>query len=112
MFFDICRTRVLVMGFTPGWSCKARCTVPVDMPSASARSNRVTRQLMGIVSEFGSAGSRAEVATSSPLFGLWGWARNRQVLRSSVNDCGGYFRSEREGEQGNCRELAAVHVGS
>jgi len=47
-----------------------------------------------------------------PLFGLWGWARNRQVLRSSVNDCGGYFRSEREGEQGNCRELAAVHVGS
>ena len=52
MFFDICRTRVLVMGFMSGLPCKARCTVPVDMPRALAMSKSVTRRL--IVIDFGS----------------------------------------------------------
>src|SRR5258708_19653881 len=73
MFVDICRTRVLVMGFTPGWLCRARCTVPVDMPRASAMSKRVTLLLMIIVgqgnlfTEF--QGSKSSVNAFAPTLG-------------------------------------------
>src|SRR5215469_6838265 len=46
MFFETWRTRIRVMGFTPGWSCNARCTVPVDIPRASAISKSVTRLVL------------------------------------------------------------------
>src|SRR5207248_8667659 len=94
MFFDICRTRVLVMGFTSGLPCKARCTVPVDMSRALAMSKSVTRRL--IVIDFGSkevkvyraqGESYPRTMTSGITLNHWGWI-SRQC-RPTVF-CNGY----------------------
>src|SRR5437762_8602267 len=81
MFFDTCRTRIRVMAFTPGWSCKARCTVPVDIPRASAISKRVTRRVVLMVS---SRNQRTEPKVSTCP---------QASCRGSVNDSG-HYRSE------------------
>src|SRR5207253_2527175 len=80
MFFDTCRTRIRVMAFTPGWSCKARCTVPVDIPRASAISKRVTRRVVLMVS---SRNQRTEPKVSTCP---------QASCRGSVNDSGHYSR--------------------
>src|SRR5205807_4409504 len=41
----ICRTLVLVMGLTPGLSWRARCTEPIETPSAFAMPRRVVEGL-------------------------------------------------------------------
>ena len=68
------------MAFTPGWSCKARCTVPVDIPRASAISKRVTRRVVLMVS---SRNQRTEPKVSTCP---------QASCRGSVNDSGHYSR--------------------
>jgi len=48
----MCKTLVLVTGLTPGLSCRARCTVPIEMPSAFAISRRVVGCLAMSCSNF------------------------------------------------------------
>src|SRR6266700_3281094 len=40
-FLAICKTLSFVIGLTPGLSCKARCTEPIEVPRAFAMSRSV-----------------------------------------------------------------------
>src|SRR5450631_2055269 len=56
----ICKTLSLVSGLTPGLSCSARCTEPIEVPRAFAMSRRVVGVLPIFLARVRTtAGSRA-----------------------------------------------------